>query len=89
MSTVAEISEAIEKLDVKDQVKLLQVLPQHLKIAPDDLAWTRLAETAFEFWNNPEDDKLVSLHRQLVVKRIGALPPPSLAQVLANLRQLF
>jgi hypothetical protein len=21
----------------------------------DDLAWTRLAEPAFEFWNNPED----------------------------------
>jgi hypothetical protein len=55
MSTVAEISEAIEKLDVKEQVKLLQALPQHLKITPDDLAWSRLAEPAFEFWNNPED----------------------------------
>lgn len=55
MSTVAEISEAIEKLDVKDQVKLLEELPQHLKIPPDDLAWSRLAEPAFEFWNNPED----------------------------------
>ncbi len=61
MSTVAEISEAIEKLDVRDQVKLLQTLPQHLKISPDDLAWSKLAEPAFEFWNNPEDaiyDKL-------------------------------
>ena len=55
MSTIAEISEAIEKLDVKEQVKLLQILPQCLKITPDDLAWTRLAEPAFEFWNNPED----------------------------------
>ena len=55
MSTVAEISEAIEKLDVKEQVRLLQTLPQHLKTTPDDLAWTRLAEPAFEFWNNPED----------------------------------
>lgn len=55
MSTVAEISEAIERLDVRDQVKLLQDLPQHLKIMPDDLAWSRLAEPAFEFWNNPED----------------------------------
>ena len=61
MSTVAEISEAIERLDVRDQVKLLQDLPHHLKIMPDDLAWSRLAEPAFEFWNNPEDaiyDKL-------------------------------
>jgi hypothetical protein len=55
MSTVAEISEAIENLDIKDQVKLLQVLPQYLKITPDDLAWSKLAEPAFEFWNNPED----------------------------------
>ena len=36
MSTVAEISEAIEKLGLKEQVELLRVLPQHLKISPDD-----------------------------------------------------
>src|SRR5438046_2940790 len=33
--------------------------------------------------------KLVALHRQLVIKRIGVLPAPTLAQVLARLRQLF
>jgi len=61
MSTVAEINEAIEKLDVKEQIKLLQGLPDHLKISPDNLAWTRLAESAFAFWDNAEDaiyDKL-------------------------------
>ena len=61
MSTVAEISDAIEKLDVKEQMELLRILPEHLKISPDDVAWSRLAEPAFEFWNNPEDanyDKL-------------------------------
>jgi hypothetical protein len=55
MSTVAEISEAIDKLDVKEQVELLKILPLHLKISPEDLNWTRLAESAFEFWNNPDD----------------------------------
>jgi hypothetical protein len=55
MSTVAEISQAIDKLDVKEQVELLRVLPQHLKISMDDLAWSRLSESAFEFWDNPED----------------------------------
>jgi len=55
MSTVAEISEAIEKLDVREQVELLRILPQHLRISPDDLVWSRLAEPAFEFWNNAED----------------------------------
>ena len=61
MSTVAEINEAIEKLDLKDQIKLLQTLPEHLKISPNDLAWVRVAEPAFAFWDNPEDaiyDKL-------------------------------
>ena len=33
--------------------------------------------------------KLASLHRQLIVKRIGTLPPQPLAQLLARLRQLF
>ena len=55
MSTVAEIAGAIEKLDVREQVKLLEILPQHLKVSPEDLAWTRLAESAFTFWDNPED----------------------------------
>jgi hypothetical protein len=61
MRTVAEITEAIEKLDAKEQIELLRVLPERLKISPDDLAWSRLAEPAFEFWDNPEDaiyDKL-------------------------------
>ncbi|MEJ0090324.1 MAG: hypothetical protein WDM80_11350 [Limisphaerales bacterium] len=55
MSTVLEISEAIQKLDVKEQIELLEILPEHLKISPDTLAWARLAEPAFDFWNNSED----------------------------------
>jgi hypothetical protein len=61
MSTVREINEAIEHLDVREQIRLLQDLPAHLKIQPDDVAWLKAAEPAFEFWNNPEDatyDKL-------------------------------
>jgi len=55
MSTVREINEAIEHLDVREQIRLLQGLPGHLKIRPDDIAWLEAAEPAFEFWNNPED----------------------------------
>jgi hypothetical protein len=55
MSTVAEISAAIEKLDVAEQMQLLQTLPLHLKISPEDLAWPKLAESSFNFWDNPED----------------------------------
>jgi hypothetical protein len=55
VSTVQEISQAIEHLDVRDQMRLLHDLPAHLKIQPDDVAWLKVAEPAFEFWNNPED----------------------------------
>jgi len=33
--------------------------------------------------------KLVALHRQLVIKRVGALPVATLTQVMVQLRQLF
>jgi hypothetical protein len=55
MSTVQEISDAIERLDVRGQLQLLHDSPAHLKIRPDDIAWLKAAEPSFEFWNNPED----------------------------------
>ena len=55
MSSVREINEAIEELDVREQIRLLQDLPTHLKIQPDDIDWLKAAEPAFGFWNNPED----------------------------------
>jgi hypothetical protein len=55
MSTVEEIEVAIARLDVKEQVRLLQQLPAHLKINVEDLAALKLAETAFAFWDNPDD----------------------------------
>ena len=61
VSSVAEISDAIQKLDIREQIELLRVLPKHLKISAEDLDWAQLAEPAFEFWDNPEDaiyDKL-------------------------------
>jgi hypothetical protein len=55
MSSVQEISEAIEHLDVREQIRLLHESPAHLKIQPDDVAWLKVAESAFEFWNNADD----------------------------------
>jgi hypothetical protein len=53
--TVQEISQAIKHLDVRDQIRLLHDLPAHLKIQPDDVAWLKVTEPAFEFCNNPEE----------------------------------
>ncbi|HXR06701.1 MAG TPA: type II toxin-antitoxin system PemK/MazF family toxin [Candidatus Acidoferrum sp.] len=33
--------------------------------------------------------KLASLHRQLVIKRIGSMPEPVLRRILAQIRQMF
>ena len=49
MSTVQEIGEAIEHLNVSDQIRLLHDLPAHLKIQPDDVGWLKATEPTFEF----------------------------------------
>jgi len=67
MSTVAEIEAAIEKLDLKEQVELPKALPRTLKISPDDLAWSKLAESAFEFWDNPTMPSTMTYKRGDVV----------------------
>ena len=55
MSTVAEITKAIEQLDIKSQVQLLEELQSHLKIKPEDVGWLRASEKSFEFWDNADD----------------------------------
>jgi len=55
VSTVEDITRAVERLDAKEQLRLLQELPAHLKISVDDIARLKLAESAFAFWENPDD----------------------------------
>ena len=55
MSTVTEITAAIERLSVPQQLQLLGELADHLKLKPEDLAWLRASQSAFTFWENPED----------------------------------
>ncbi|MDP2815559.1 MAG: hypothetical protein Q8O19_02640, partial [Rectinemataceae bacterium] len=37
MSTVEEIEQAVEKMEVKDQLRIIQELPAHLKISPEEI----------------------------------------------------
>lgn len=53
-------------------------------IPPDELAACGLPKPSIL-----KLTKLAALHRQLVIKRIGALPAPTLANVLRRIRQLF
>ena len=58
--------------------------PDEFLIATDDLAPCGLPKPSIV-----KLSKLVSLHQQLLLKRIGTMPPTTLAQVLAQLRRLF
>ena len=56
-----EIKEAIKNLNEQEKQELLKELPQLLQIPSEKLAWMKLAESSFEFWDNEEDqiyDKL-------------------------------
>ena len=55
MSSVQEIEDAIQRLDVVQQMQLLRELPARLKISPEDVAALHNAESAFAFWENPAD----------------------------------
>lgn len=52
---VEEIEQSIKGLSMEEQRKLLSDLPSVLQISEKDLAFLKLAEKSFEFWDNPED----------------------------------
>jgi hypothetical protein len=55
MSTAEELEHAVEKLEVWDQLRLIQELPPRLNISLEDIGWLQVASRAFDFWNNPDD----------------------------------
>ena len=53
--SLKEVEQAIGFFKVEDQEKLLKDLPEILKRSTADLALLKVAESAFAFWDNPED----------------------------------
>ena len=53
--SLKEVEQAIGSFDMNDQEKLLKDLPKLLKRSTTDLALLKVAESAFNFWDNPED----------------------------------
>ena len=53
--SIKEVEQAIQSFEVKDQKKLLKDLPKLLKLSPADFGLLKTAESAFGFWDNPED----------------------------------
>lgn len=52
---IDRIFDEIKSLSEDEQREFLSLLPKALKVSPEDLLWARLAESAFSFWDNPED----------------------------------
>ena len=52
---IDKIFDEIKGLSEDEQREFLSLLPKALKVTPEDLLWTRLAESAFSFWDNPDD----------------------------------
>jgi hypothetical protein len=53
--SVEEVIDAVRRLPPESQREVLARLLSALALSSEDLPWLRLAESAFEFWDNPED----------------------------------
>lgn len=53
--SVEEILGAVRELPPEAQREVVTRLPSVLALSADEMAWLRLAESAFQFWDNPED----------------------------------
>lgn len=53
--SLQDVEHAIEQFPPEQQRRLLVELPHLLKISALDFASLRLAESSFQFWENPDD----------------------------------
>ena len=53
--SLEDIERAIEQFPPDEQQRLLADMPRLLKLSRVDLALLKLAEPAFQFWENPDD----------------------------------
>lgn len=53
--SLKDLTDAIEHLSQQEQKMLLSKLLSLQKISFDDLALLKVAESSFDFWDNPED----------------------------------
>jgi hypothetical protein len=52
---IDKIFDEIKNLSEDEQKEFLSLLPKALNLSPEGLLWARLAESAFDFWDNPDD----------------------------------
>mgnify|MGYP001078326109 CR=1 FL=1 len=62
MTTVSPLSprvqqavQIIQEFKNQERDQFLHLLPNLLSISPEEYGWLKMAESAFEFWDNEED----------------------------------
>ena len=53
--SLKEVENAVEQFNPQEQRHLLSKLLSAMNITIEDLALLKVAESAFDFWDNPED----------------------------------
>jgi hypothetical protein len=53
--SIEHIEKAILEASPKEQQRLLNDLPRLLRIPTAQMGLLKIAESSFEFWNNPDD----------------------------------
>ena len=52
---VRQAAQIIREFKIQEQDQFLHLFPTLLSISPEDYGWLKMAESAFEFWDNDED----------------------------------
>jgi len=52
---VRQAVQIIQEFKIQEQNQFLHLLPNLLSIPSEDYIWLKMAESAFEFWDNEED----------------------------------
>ncbi len=61
MANLKDVEDAIKSFSIKEKRQLVSDLPKLLQLSPDDLDLLKLAEPAFQFWENSDDGVYDSL----------------------------
>ena len=55
--SLKQVEERIQKAPREEQRRFLARLPKILQIDEEDMAWLKMSEPSFAFWDNPYDER--------------------------------
>ncbi len=61
VANLKDVEDAIKSFNIEEKRQLISDLPKLLQLSPEDLDLLKLAEPAFQFWDNSDDSIYDSL----------------------------